>query len=105
MGGFGKDEAGAAPSGRSSVPGVRGRCSAPPLPSAGADEGMELEALVGGVEYHIRRILERSIRGEASRAASCEPSEERSPSPQYCSPSSSLSPSPILRQTAEDQLN
>merc|ERR1712032_1273664 len=67
--------------------------------------GMELDDLVGAVEYHIRRILERSVRGEASRAASCEPTEERSPSPQYYSPSSSLSPSPTLRQNAEEQLN
>merc|ERR1712217_721063 len=110
MGGFGKDEAGAAPSGRSSVPGVRGRCSAPPLPSAGVDEGMELDDLVGGVEHHVRRILERSVRGEASRAASCEPTDERSPSPQYYAPSPSFSPaaslcqSPCL-QNVDEQLN
>merc|ERR1711920_92923 len=100
--GFGKNEAGASPSGRSSVPGIRGSCSAPPLPGdrlSGhrvADEGIELDALVGGVEYHMRRILERSVRGEPSRAASCEPMDDRgfSPSPPHGSPPCSVCPSP-----------
>jgi len=105
--GFGKDEVGATPSGRSSVPAVRGSSSAPPLPGTGADEGIELAVLAHSMEQHVRRVLERSLRGEPSRAASCEPVDERciSPSPAQRSPPRSLCPSPCLRLNMEEQLS
>lgn len=96
--GFGREESGAAPSGRSSVPAIRGACSAPPLPSSAVNEGIELESLEGSVGYHIRKILDRSF-GSCSRAASCELEDATprgsSPTPPH---SACPSPSPRLRQ-------
>jgi len=72
--GFGRDEAGATPSGRTSVPAIRpdGLASSLALPSMGADEGIELESLTSGIERHVRKVIERSVRGDSSRAPSCE---------------------------------
>lgn len=92
--GFGRDEAGATPSGRSSVPAIRG-VSAPPLAET-VDEGIELSSLVHSVEYHIHRILERSLRAP-SREESFQNSPRASPSPPP-----SLCPSPTPRGTTED---
>jgi len=110
--GFGKHEVGAEPSGRSSVPAVRGSCSAPPLPGMGADEGVDLRDLAKGVNHHIRQILERSLCGEPSRSASCEPIDERglSPSPVQllqqvrCPTFNSLCASPSLQRGYEELL-
>lgn len=88
--GFGKEEVGAAPSGRTSVPAIRGTCSAPPLPISTRDEGIELESLEASVGHHIRKILDRSF-GSPSRATSCEPEEGTPPN------SACPSPSPRLR--------
>jgi len=87
--GFGVGERGATPSGRSSVPAIRGdgSLSAPPL-AVVVDEGIELSSLQHSVEHHIFRILERSLRGP-SRAASCEPQESFRASP-------SASPTPFF---------
>jgi CRP-like cAMP-binding protein len=100
--GFGRDEGGATPSGRSSVPAIRGGAlSAPPLAHA-IDEGIDLSSLIDSVEYHILRILERSLRGP-SRATSCEPTP-RSPSPSPTPPTMTWQscPSPSPRGTVED---
>lgn len=77
--GFGRGEAGATPSGRTSVPAIRpdGLASSLALPSMGMDEGIELESLVSGVEQHVRKVIERWVRGESSRAPSCEPGASR----------------------------
>jgi len=107
--GFGKDEGGALPSGRSSVPAIRGgaRSAPPPLPAKGADEGIELEGLAAHVAQHVRRILERGLRDEGpSRATSCEPplvDGERGVSPPQLS-YGGRSPSPRVLG-AEEQLN
>lgn len=105
--GFGKNEVGAVPSGRSSVPAVRESCSAPPLLGMGADEGIPLVDLESGVERHVWKILERGLRGEPSRAASCEPGVERciSPCPAGCSTPRSLGHTDGLQQqSSEDPL-
>jgi len=95
--GFGRDELGFMPSGRYSVPAVRGSTSAPPISChGGVDEGIELESVEGRLQHHIRRLLERSLRGP-SRAASCEPVAEGSPEARKGpspSPPRSLCPSP-----------
>jgi len=72
--GFGRGEASATPSGRTSVPAIRpdGQASSFALPSMGMDEGIELESLASGVEHHVRKVIERCLRGESSRAPSCE---------------------------------
>jgi len=123
--GFGRDEAGATPTGRTSVPAIHGdgTLSCPPLyNSASVDEGIELSSLEHSVKHHVLRILERSLRGP-SRATSCEPQdtfrtdsirESPCPSPpplppppqqfleRASSPQSSLCPSPILRGCMEE---
>lgn len=107
--GFGRCEAGATPSGRTSVPAIRpdGLASSLALPSMGMDEGIELESLVSGIEQHVRKVIERSVRGESSRAPSCEPGASRpasscepirehrclSPMPGHCSAHRGQSPS------------
>lgn len=111
--GFGSREFGATPTGRSSVPAIRGdgpcggTLSAPPF-AAIIDEGIELSSLMHNVEHQVYRILERSLRGP-SRAASCEPQDRfrgspcMSPPPQFPgSPSTSLCPSPSPRGVAEE---
>lgn len=110
--GFGRDEAGATPSGRSSVPAVRGgpsggALSAPPF-AAIIDEGIELSSLASSVEHQVIRILERSMRG-SSRAASCEPLECfrsspcMSPPPMFSgSPQTSLCRSPSPKGVGEE---
>lgn len=92
--GFGRGEFGALPSGRVSVPAVRGSSSSAPPPLAPrADEGVELDGLAEQVEHHVRRALTRSLRAERSRAGSCEPPGEESCS---CSPvPSPESPEPL----------
>jgi len=103
--GFGKHEVGAVPSGRSSVPAVRESCSAPPLLGVGVDEGIQLADLESGVERHVRKILERGLRGEPSRAASCEPGVERclSPTPAGRSASRSSGLTDGLQSSAEER--
>lgn len=112
--GFGRDEGGATPSGRNSVPACRrdmhgGALSAPPLHNPGAvvDEGIELSSLEQTIEYHVFRILERTLRG-SSRATSCEPqdsfvgSPSPSPTPTITGLSQSSCPSPSPRGLAEE---
>lgn len=90
--GFGMDEAGATPSGRSSVPAIRSGTAcgtlSPSSLSATVDEGLELSSLADIVEHYIIRLLERSIRaGEhsPSRGASCDlPSCDPSPRASPC---------------------
>lgn len=115
--GFGRDEGGATPSGRTSVPACRlethgGALSAPPIHNATAvlDEGIDLSSLEHHIEYHVFRILERSLRGP-SRATSCEPQDSfrsspcPSPTPtqqQISSSPGSSCPSPSPRGLAEE---
>jgi len=104
MMGFGRDEAGSTPSGRTSVPAMRqstsGALSAPPLHGGPqmVDEGIDLASLEQCVEQHVCRILERGLHAP-SRAASCEPQESTSPTPlpRCFSPTTSLCASPTPR--------
>lgn len=89
--GFGRLEGGATPSGRTSVPAVRGG-SAPP-PTLSADVGIELEALCELLGRHFRRVLARSF-GASSRAASSEGVEGDGVCTEPSRPASCPSPSP-----------
>lgn len=85
--GFGRLEFGAAPTGRTSVPAVRGGSAPPPTASSG--EGIELGALGELLQRHVRRVLARGL-GGSCRAASCELSVESCTEP--CRPASCPSP-------------
>ena len=87
--GFALGEGGAMPSGRSSVPSVRGTRTSP-LPETGADEGIELDSLKDAVLRQIERALMRSLRGgialslpvkcesrQVSLASGCSPAASR----------------------------
>jgi len=104
--GFGREEGGITPSGRTSVPAVRGSSSAPPISQNAMDQGMELDTLAAAVEYHVRRLLERDLseQDQSRMVASCESSECTSLSPPRCSPMPSLCPSPILQLHMEDPI-
>eukprot|EP00929_Paragymnodinium_shiwhaense_P085039 TRINITY_DN4550_c0_g1_i1.p1 TRINITY_DN4550_c0_g1~~TRINITY_DN4550_c0_g1_i1.p1 ORF type:complete len:667 (-),score=146.34 TRINITY_DN4550_c0_g1_i1:145-2145(-) len=94
--GFGFDEAGEVPSGRTSVPAVRGSRSAPPIAPFALDEGIDLELLEDRLTHHIRRALERNLRHEAAAVASA----AASPSPRSRSGSHDASGGAFLREVS-----
>jgi len=77
--GFALREGGALPSGRSSVPAVRGSHSAPPRSMA--DEGIELDSLEKSVLCHIRKALARCLNGGPSQALALRDSAASSRAP------------------------